>query len=137
MTEYLVVFRFGFGDSRDRFLRNDQDMRWRLWLDVAKGEHQSVLVNNRGGNFAGDNFFKKGFAHAEKIPESKSWRHKKNNRSLTPSVAVRDLLYQQPTFRAAILDAQTSAQKLYYLVLQDLTARTPAPGADKLLYTSP
>lgn len=137
MPEHLVVFRSGFGDARDRFLRNDQGMRGRLWLDVAKREHQIVLVNNHGGNFAGDDFFKKSFAHAEKIQESKSGRHKKNNRSLIRSVNVRGSPYHQTTVRAAILDAETRAQKFYYLVMHDLTARTPTPGADELLYTTP
>ena len=38
-------------------------MRGRLWFHIPKRNYEFVLVNNRGLDFAGDDFLKKGFAH--------------------------------------------------------------------------
>jgi len=63
VAEDLMVFRSGFGQARNGLLGNDQNVRRRLRFDVAEREHQIVFINNGRRNFAGDDFFKKCFAH--------------------------------------------------------------------------
>ena len=58
MAEDLMIFRRGFGDARDRFLRNDQHVLGRLRFDVAKRDHLVVFIKDRGRDFAGDDLFK-------------------------------------------------------------------------------
>jgi len=59
------VFRRRAGDVRNRLFGNDQNVRGRLRLDVAKGKHKFVLIDYRGWNFARDDLLKQGFAHNE------------------------------------------------------------------------
>ena len=54
MAEQFVIVGRSFGDSRDVFLRNNQDMDGRFGVDVAEGEHKVVFVNDVGGDFAVD-----------------------------------------------------------------------------------
>lgn len=61
MAEQFVVVRRGFGDANHGFFRKDQNVRWRLRIDVAYGEDGIVFKNNLGRDFAGDDFFKQGF----------------------------------------------------------------------------
>ena len=63
MPEQRLVFGLGLGNARDGLFGNDQNMLRRLGVNVANREHQVVFVNNRRRNFAGDDFFKQGFAH--------------------------------------------------------------------------
>ena len=63
MTQHLVIIRMRFGKARDRFLGNNQDVNGRLRFHVMKRNHLLVLINDLRGNFARDDFFKKGFAH--------------------------------------------------------------------------
>jgi len=56
MTQHLVIVRMRFGEARDRLLGNDQHMNGRLRFDIVKGNHPFILVDNRGGNFAGNDF---------------------------------------------------------------------------------
>ena len=39
MTENLMVFRPGFGEAGNGFLRHDQNVRWGLGFDVMKRQH--------------------------------------------------------------------------------------------------
>lgn len=64
MAERGLVGVRGFGDARNGFLGDDDDVRGRLRVDVAEGQHDLVFINNRRRDFAGDDFLKKGFAHA-------------------------------------------------------------------------
>ncbi len=34
-------------------LGDDEDVHWRLWINVGKREHEGVLVEARDGNLAG------------------------------------------------------------------------------------
>lgn len=63
MSQQLMVIRRRFRDARNGFARHKHDMSGRLRINVAKRDHQIILVNNGGGYFARGNFFKQGFAH--------------------------------------------------------------------------
>ena len=63
MAEGLMIFGAGFGEARNRFPGNDQNMRRRLRIDVAEGDDLVVLEDDVRRNFAGDDFFKESFAH--------------------------------------------------------------------------
>ena len=63
MTERLMIVRRGFGDARDGFLGDDQDMRRCFGCDVVERDHEVVLINDLRRDFARDDFFKEGFAH--------------------------------------------------------------------------
>ena len=43
------------GKRWDMGFRNDKQVGWRLWPDVADGEHLVILVEDVALNFAGDN----------------------------------------------------------------------------------
>jgi hypothetical protein len=71
MAEYLMIVRMRFGNARDRFLGNDQNMNWRLRFHIVKGDDFIIFVNNFGRDFASDDFLEKGFAHdAENVRRS-------------------------------------------------------------------
>lgn len=63
MPEELLVFRSRFGDARDWLLWDDQNVHRRLRLDVAKGDHQVVFIDDSCRNLAGDDFFEQSLAH--------------------------------------------------------------------------
>ena len=63
MTELGLVFGLCFGDPRNGFLRDQEDMRGRLRGDVVESDDQVVLINNPGRDFTGDDFLKQGLAH--------------------------------------------------------------------------
>ncbi len=65
MAESLMVGGGRFGDARDGFLGDDQDVRGGLRCDVLEREHEVVFIYDLGWDFARDDFFKKGFAHGE------------------------------------------------------------------------
>lgn len=52
-----------FGNARNRFSRDDQNVDWSLWMNVAKSHHQIVLIDNRGGDLFGGDPFEKGRVH--------------------------------------------------------------------------
>ena len=56
VTEQLMIIGFSFGDSRDGFLRDDQDMRGSLRFDVLESQDQVILINDGGRDFARDDF---------------------------------------------------------------------------------
>jgi hypothetical protein len=64
MPQHLVIFRFGFGDAGDWLSRDDQDMRWRAWFNVAKGKDLVILVNNLRWNFPIPDAFEECLRHA-------------------------------------------------------------------------
>ena len=57
MTQHLMIFRLGLGNSRDGFLGDNENVRGRLWVDVIEGQHQVVLIDDVRGNFSSDDFF--------------------------------------------------------------------------------
>ena len=63
VSKDLVIFGLGLGNARNGLLRDDQNMRRCLWFDVAEGDHEVVLIDDSGGDFAGDDSFEQGFAH--------------------------------------------------------------------------
>lgn len=63
MADQLFVLGRGFGDARYRFFGNDQNVLGRLRVDVAKGDHQIIFVNDVRGDFARGDLFKKRLAH--------------------------------------------------------------------------
>jgi hypothetical protein len=63
MAEDLMIFRLGLGNAWDGFLGNEQHMRWGLWLDIAKGNHEVIFVNYCSRDFARDDSFKQRLAH--------------------------------------------------------------------------
>lgn len=63
VTKNLVILGLGFGDAHNGLLGDDQNVGWRLRLDVAEGAHQIIFIDNVRGNFAGDNCFKECFPH--------------------------------------------------------------------------
>ena len=63
MAQDLMIFTFCFAETGDRLFGNDENVRWSLRIDVAKGDDLGVLENNVRRDFAGDDFFKESFAH--------------------------------------------------------------------------
>lgn len=57
-SENLLVGFGGRGETRDDFLRNDQDVDRRLRIYVFKGDGVVVFPNNLGRDFARDDFLK-------------------------------------------------------------------------------
>ncbi len=53
--QFGLLCRYVVG-SRDRDLRDHQDVRRCLRVDVAKGEDAIILVDDVGRNLAGDDF---------------------------------------------------------------------------------
>ncbi len=51
------VFRPGFADPRDRFFRNDENVRRGLRRDVFERETTIVFMNDVGRDLAGDDLF--------------------------------------------------------------------------------
>ena len=56
--EGLIIFIWEFVDFVDFVFRDDQDVTFRLWVDIEKGESFIVFVNFIAGNFALDDFGK-------------------------------------------------------------------------------
>ena len=63
MAEDLMVFRFRFAEARDRLFGDQENVRRCLRVDVAEGDDLVVFIDNVRRDFAGDDFFKKCFAH--------------------------------------------------------------------------
>jgi len=63
MTKLGLVFGLRFGNARDGFLRDQEDMRGRLRGDVVEGNDQVVLINNPGRDFTSDDFLEQGLTH--------------------------------------------------------------------------
>src|SRR5262249_39964559 len=59
LAQQSGVFRGGFGDTRDRPARDDEDMDGRLWANVFDGEKVVRLMNEPRRDFARCDFFKK------------------------------------------------------------------------------
>ena len=58
-----MVGGLSFGDARDGFLRDDQDMSGGLGFDVAEGDDFVVFVEDGGRDFSGNDLLKQCFAH--------------------------------------------------------------------------
>lgn len=56
MTEQAMIFGGRFREAGHNFFGDDQDMSWRLGIDVAEGEGEVVLEHNCGRDFARDDF---------------------------------------------------------------------------------
>ena len=51
------VFVARVRETRHDFLRHDQNMYWRLGIDIVKRNCVLIFPNDFGRNFAGDDFF--------------------------------------------------------------------------------
>jgi hypothetical protein len=65
MTEDALILRFGFADAGNQFLRHDEQMHGRLWLDVVEDDAVLVLVFDPGGDFTVDDFLEDRFGHGK------------------------------------------------------------------------
>lgn len=63
MSEQLVVLGHGLGYARHRFFGKNQNMRWRLRMEIANRHYRVVFKHNLRGDFPCHNLFKQGFAH--------------------------------------------------------------------------
>ena len=63
MTEQGLVFGLRFGDARDGFLRDQENVCRCLWCNVMEGDDGVVLIDNPGRDFASDDFLEKSTAH--------------------------------------------------------------------------
>ena len=126
MAEHLVILRRRFGDARDGFLRNQQNVRRRLWVDVAKGDDEVVFINDLRRDFARDDFFKQGLVHTlssgRRIGDRGAWL----DRSFDHQAAL----------EIVRVNAETHAQVIHDLVLQILAARAPAAGPGQMFYAA-
>jgi hypothetical protein len=53
------------GDSRNRFVGDDEDVGRRLGLDIPKRGHQLILIDELGGNFPSDDLREHRVRHSE------------------------------------------------------------------------
>lgn len=63
MAEQGLVFRSRFGEAREGFLRDHEDVRRCLRGNVVEGDDRVVLIDNPGRNLTSDDFLKEGLAH--------------------------------------------------------------------------
>ncbi len=63
MTEQGLVFRPRFGEARDGFLRDHEDMCRGLRGNVVESDDRVVLIDNPGRDPTSDDFLKEGLAH--------------------------------------------------------------------------
>ena len=61
VTERGLVGGAGFADAGDKFLRDDEHMHRRLWVDIVDGDAEVVLVRELGRNLAVDDLLKESF----------------------------------------------------------------------------
>ena len=52
-----MILRISFGNAWDGFLRDYENVRGSLRVNVVEGQYEVILVNNICGDFAGNNFF--------------------------------------------------------------------------------
>lgn len=71
MADERPVDIFDVVDRHDFLFRNDQDVRGRLWLDVAERQAVFVFVENLGGNLAIDDPLENGFSAHRNISVKK------------------------------------------------------------------
>jgi hypothetical protein len=67
MAEDSLIFRRSFVDARNRFARNDQNMRRRGRANVAKREDLIILINDVSRNLPISNLLKQRLAHGARI----------------------------------------------------------------------
>ena len=60
MTEQSLVTGDGLIEARDKSLREDQHVHWRLRLDVVDGETQVILMDDLGGDLTVGDFLENG-----------------------------------------------------------------------------
>ena len=78
MSQERLIFMRRLPDSRDRLLGDDQDVHWRLRIDVPESEDQLVLIDDIGRNLTGDYFFKKRLTHT--VPPGLALDHERTIR---------------------------------------------------------
>lgn len=64
VAQSRLVVCISFAYTRDGFARDHQEVSGGLWIDVANGNANLVLVDDVGGDFAGDDLFEnRSFSH--------------------------------------------------------------------------
>ena len=63
MAQQTMIIRRGVGNAWDGFSRHDEDVRWRLRIDVVEGQDQVVFIDDGGGDVFVDDLLEYGFAH--------------------------------------------------------------------------
>ncbi len=63
VSEDLVVSRLSFGDARDGFFGDDQDVSGRLGFDVAERDDFVIFVDDGSGDLAGNDLLEQCLAH--------------------------------------------------------------------------
>lgn len=126
VAENLVILRRRFGDAGNGFLRDQQNVRRGLRVDVAKRDDEVVFINNLRRDFARDDFFKQGLVHTlssgRRIGDRGAWL----DRSFDHQAAL----------EIVRVNAETHAQVIHDLVLQILAARAPAAGPGQMFYAA-
>ena len=67
MAEGFLVLVLRPGDAGDRLFRHDEDVDGGLRADVAEGDADIVLVDDIGGDLAGDDAFEEGHGDDERM----------------------------------------------------------------------
>ena len=60
MAQEFLVFGRAFGDANDWFFGNEKKVDRGLGRNVTEAKAEIVFVDDVGGNFPGDDFFKQG-----------------------------------------------------------------------------
>lgn len=69
-TKRGLILRLCLTNAGNDFLRDDQDVRRGLWLDIVEGGAEVVFIDERGWDLPGDDFFEDGFfAHGRELAE--------------------------------------------------------------------
>jgi hypothetical protein len=55
MTQHFLVGLDGLGERVDVFFGDDEEVRWRLGMDVGEGDGNFIFENLFGWNFSGNN----------------------------------------------------------------------------------
>lgn len=127
VTEQGLVFRPHFGNARNGFLRDQEDMRGRLRGDVVEGDDQVVLIDNPGRDFTSNNFLEQGLAHKFVLREAqKPFR-----------IAVAALLLNHQRTRVPCgFSPHAAAEEFDDLVAELLAAWTPTLRAQQPLHAA-
>ncbi len=103
-----MILRLRLGNARDGFLRDDENMRGRVRIDVIEGQYEVILVNDVCGDFASNDFLEE--------------RH----------AALHD---HESELGLLLVLGNNVAQILNNLVIEFLTARTPLLGSGEFAHS--
>lgn len=119
VAQEIAVFGPSRVHTRDGFEGNDENVRGRLRVDIADGDAEVVFVNDLRGDFAFDDFGKKGVSHDTNSSDAK--REAQSEKSLDN---------QQHAAVAGLKLAETGADEGENFVVEPLAGTAPELGAD-------